>query len=206
MSDVYFDNKKLPRPKRQYVAFIDIMGTKARMNKSVQECANYIFKFHSAVISSWREKPYKNVFVYPVMDGVYITTAKREDMENIVLRIFRYLCDGINSNNDINYLYVVRGAIAYGEVTHGHSVPYDASKAFEMNLGYKDNILLGKAMIDAYANEDKAAPFGIYIHESAIKQNDDKKRQSGSFPPNWKWFQSEKLKIEAEMVDALVKN
>ena len=45
------------------------MGTQLRMNKSVKECATYIFKLHSAIISSWREKAYKNDFVYPVMDA-----------------------------------------------------------------------------------------------------------------------------------------
>lgn len=196
MSSVYFNNKKLPAPKREYVAFIDIMGTQLRMNKSVKECATYIFKLHSAIISSWREKAYKNVFVYPVMDGAYITASRQDDMQNILTRIYRALYDEMKTE-DINYIYPVRGAIAYGEVIHGHTVPYTASKAFEMNLGYKDNILLGRAMIDAYQNESNAAPFGIYLHDSAIKRDEtDNKKGYGVFSSDWKWFNNKDLKVE----------
>lgn len=202
MANVYFNNKKLPTPKREYVAFVDIMGTQARMNKSVKECATYIFKLHSAIISSWREKAYKNVFVYPVMDGAYITSSSKEAMENILLRIFRSLYEEMKNSDDIDHMYLVRCAVAYGEVIHGHTVPYDASKAFELNLGYKDNILLGKAMIDAYRSECLAAPFGIYIHESALKHGDD--RRYGCFSEGWKWYTSDNLKLEDELASNLM--
>ena len=88
MADVFFNNKKLPTPKREYVAFIDIMGTKNHMKNSVQTTANYIFKLHAAVLTAWRNEKYKNVFVYPVMDGAYITATTKEDMEKILVRIY----------------------------------------------------------------------------------------------------------------------
>ena len=93
MSDVFFDERKLPKTRNEYVAFVDIMGTQTHMKKSVRETANFIFKLHSAIISAYREKPYKNVFVYPVMDGAYITSGNIEDMKNILLRIYRSLAE-----------------------------------------------------------------------------------------------------------------
>ena len=192
MADIFFNARKLPNPKNEYVLFIDIMGTQTHMNHSVKETANFIFKLHSAIISSWREKAYKNVFVYPVMDGAYITAGTKEDIENIIVRIYRGLAKNFLKEELKQYLYMIRGGLAYGEIIHGHNVPYNASKAFEMSLGYKDNILLGNAMIYAYKSEGLASPFGIFVHESAIKQAN---KRFGAFSSNWKWFESETLKM-----------
>jgi len=191
--DVFFNEKELPKPRYEYVFFIDIMGTRNHMKKSVRETANYIFKLHAGIISAWREKPYKNVFVYPVMDGAYITSGSKENMINILLRVFRSLSEGFLKEINSSYLYLVRGSLSYGEVIHGHDVPYRASKAFEMSLGYKDEILLGSAMISAYDGERCAAPFGIYIDDSASR---GKENRGGSFKPDWKWFEDETLKVK----------
>ena len=196
MADIFFNERKLPKPRNEYVAFVDIMGTRTHMKKSVKETANFIFKFHSGIISAWRQKPYKNVFVYPVMDGAYITSSNKEDMINILVRVFRSLAMNFMDESNFSYLYLVRGAIAFGEVIHGHNVPYEASKAFEYNLGYKDHILLGSAMISAYDGEGKAAPFGIFIDETAQKGTGAK---SGAFYPGWKWFSDETLKIDKSL-------
>ena len=194
--DVYFNEKKLPRARNEYVAFVDIMGTRTHMKKSVRETANFIFKFHSAVISAYREKAYKNVFVYPVMDGVYITAGSKEDITNILVRVYRNLSQLFLKENDFSYLYLIRGSVAYGEIIHGHNVPYEASKAFESNIGYKDQILLGSAMILAYDGEGKAAPFGVYVDDSAIKHEIGK---YGAFSEKWKWFTDVSLKIEENL-------
>ena len=199
MSDIYFNADKLPTPKKEYVAFIDIMGTRTHMKCSVKETANFIFKFHAAVIAAYREKMYKNVFLYPVMDGIYITTGKKEDMINILLRVFRELAKCFVNEKDNYYKYLIRGSIAYGEVIHGHHIPYKASKIFEVDLGYKNQIILGSGMITAYDNESMAAPFGIQVDSSAIKMENDSKRQYGAFPSDWKWFKDEMLKIDENL-------
>jgi hypothetical protein len=91
MADIYFNERNLPKPRNEYVAFIDIMGARTHMKKSVKETVNFIFKLHSGIISEWRQKPCKNVFVYPVMDGAYITSSNKEDIINILVRAFRSL-------------------------------------------------------------------------------------------------------------------
>ena len=69
MADVYFNVRKLKgKAHKEYVAFVDIMGTRTHMKNSIYESANFIFKLHAAIISAWREKNYHGVFVYPVMD------------------------------------------------------------------------------------------------------------------------------------------
>lgn len=89
--------------------------------------------------------------------------------------------------------FIPRCGLAYGEIIHGHNVPYEASKVFEFDLSYKNNILLGKAMIDAYSSEGDASPFGIYVHKSAIKSGNN--RKSGVFPADWRWYNSKEIKI-----------
>ena len=197
MADVYFNVRKLKgKAHKEYVAFVDIMGTRTHMKKSVYESANFIFKLHAAIISAWREKNYHGVFVYPVMDGAYITARNKDDMINIMLRIYRELAKLFVKEQTQEHQYMIRGAIAYGEVIHGHDIPYGASKAFENSLGYKDHILLGSAMIAAYDGEGKAAPFGIYVDESAVRHEEaEGKRDYGSFCADWKWYQDNTLNL-----------
>lgn len=134
------------------------------------------------------------------MDGAYITARNKEDIENLVVRIFRSLSEVFLNEQNHRFLYLVRGSIAFGEVIHGHSVPYNASKALEMSLGYKDSILLGRAMMLAFDGESRASPFGLYIDDSAIKHDDGR---GGSFSREWKWYNSKALKVEANISQRL---
>lgn len=202
MRDIYFDNKKMPKPKKEYVAFIDLMGTKNHMNRSVMDASNFIFKLHAAVLSAWRKSPYMGVFAYPIMDGVYITSTNQENMEKLLVKIFSDLAEHFIAETEPQHKFIPRCGLAYGEIVHGHNVPYTASKVFEMDLSYKNNILLGKAMIDAYAGEGIAAPFGITVHESAIK-HDVPNRQFGAFSINWKWCESTKIKMQDDLANRL---
>ena len=198
MSDIFFDSRKLPRPKREYVAFLDIMGTKAHMTNSVYETANYIFKLHAAVLSAWRSEKYKNVFVYPVMDGAYITASNQGDIEKILVRVFDSLASIFLKEPNICRRFSIQAGLSYGETIHGHRVPYSASKVFELDLPYKNNILLGSAMIQAYELSSTASPFGIAIAESAQKHIHDQSRNYGSFHPGWKWHESKRIMINTE--------
>ena len=198
MSDIYFDSRKLPSPKREYVAFLDIMGTKAHMSFSVHETANFIFKLHAAVLSAWRSEKYKNVFVYPVMDGAYITASNRENIEKILVRVFDSLASIFVNEPNISKRFSIQAGLSYGKTIHGHRVPYDASKIFELDLPYKNNILLGPAMIEAYEYSSTASPFGIAISESAQKHLHDGSRNNGSFQAGWKWHKSKRIKINTE--------
>lgn len=198
MAQIYFDGKQLPRAQRRYVAFVDIMGTQAHMTKSTVIAANFIFKLHAAVLDAWKNEKYEDVFVYPVMDGAYITAARKEDIEKIIVRVFSGIAELQIGEKNPAHRFIVRGSIAFGEVIHGHHVPYSASKVFEIDLNYKNNILLGPAMILAYSGEGKAAPFGIYIDSSAIDNGNGR-----GFSANWKWHISKALKIKENIQQKL---
>lgn len=194
MAQIFFNGKLLPPASKRYVAFVDIMGIQTHMLKSTATAANFIFKLHSAILDAWRNEKYQNVFVYPVMDGAYITAAKKSDIEKIVVRIFKGIAEIQITESNPSHWFIIRGSIAFGEVIHGHHVPYAASKVFEKDLGYKNNILLGPAMISAYRGEEKAAPFGIYLDDSAINQESGR-----GFSESWKWYGSTALTLDSEI-------
>lgn len=202
MSDVYFNSKKLPTPSNEYVAFIDIMGTRNHMCRSINVAANFIFKLHAAVVSAWRKPAYQGVFVYPIMDGVYITSRTKKNMKKTLVKIYSKLAELFINETDILHQFIPRCGLAYGKVIHGHDVPYQASKVFELDLGYRNNILLGQPMINAYEGEEKAAPFGIHVHETAKKQTGSE-TQFGAFPDDWKWYNSREMKVDDDLVGKL---
>lgn len=202
MAQIYFDGKQLPKANKNYVAFIDIMGTKSHMTRSTVTAANFIFKLHAAILDAWRNEKYQDVFVYPVMDGAYITAARKEDIEKIIVRIYSGIAElQIKEPNPV-HRFIIRGSVAFGEVIHGHNVPYSASKVFETDLSYKNNILLGPSMISAYSGESQASPFGVFIDDSAVDRGNGK-----GFSPSWKWYNSKVIKIKnglsAELKDAV---
>lgn len=187
MSQIYFDGTQLPKAKRKYVAFVDIMGTQSHMTRNTKTTANFIFKLHAAFLDAWKNEKYRDVFVYPVMDGAYITAARKEDIEKIIVRVFSGIAELQIKEGNPRHRFIVRGSIAFGEVIHGHHVPYSASKVFETDLSYKNNILLGPAMISAYSGESQAAPFGVYIDDSAVGRG---------FSADWKWYKSKAIKVK----------
>lgn len=194
MAQIFFNGKLLPPASKRYVAFVDIMGIQTHMLKSTATAANFIFKLHSAILDAWRGEKYQDVFVYPVMDGAYITAAVKSDIEKILVRIFKGIAEIQITESNPSHWFVIRGSVAFGEVIHGHHVPYEASKVFEKDLGYKNNILLGPAMISAYRGEAKAAPFGIYLDDSAINHGSGR-----GFPKKWKWYDSTALTLDNEI-------
>ena len=70
---------------KEYVCWIDIMGTKNTMSESFQKAANYILKFHSSVIDIVKDE--EGVSYYPLMDGIFITTPNNATIRKIIDKI-----------------------------------------------------------------------------------------------------------------------
>lgn len=184
MSIDYFNSKYLPEEKTEYVCIIDILGTKEKMKASIHHAANYIFKLHATILGCWRELKYRDISVYPIMDGAYITASDKNHMLSLVSDIFKHLVSYL-FKHDFKYWYLVRCSIAYGQTIHGRDIPYMASNEFEARVGYKEQLLIGSAMIAAYYGEGKAAPMGVYIDDSAH-----------DIPNDWKWYSGFQDKVK----------
>ena len=72
----YFDASKLPIPDNEYVAWIDVMGMRANLSKSLPVSANFVFKLHSAVLDT----PHTGIQLYPVMDGVFAVGDDKDEV------------------------------------------------------------------------------------------------------------------------------
>ena len=163
---ISFNANLLPQsPTPEYVAWVDVMGIQSSMSRSLNVSGNFIFKLHIAALQS----THTNVSLYPIMDVLYATSATQQDMLTFLRELFSSIADEFINATRPEFRFIIRGALAYGPVIHGNSVPANISfsQAFQDNQLYKDSILLGLPMIQANQSEKNAPPFGIFVHESA---------------------------------------
>ena len=178
MSKIYFNDKDFPDMKNEYVLWVDIMGTKNSMSSSVKTCTFFICRLHAAILGAAS----RNIHVYPVMDGAYVTSESDKEMADFIKKLFNALSDTLIEEENDFHRFLVKGALAYGPITHGKDIPSSCSKGFGDNRAYVDSILLGMPMIQASKGEKKAPPFGIFCDESA-------RIASHIFEHRWhKWF------------------
>lgn len=193
----FFDAKKLPTAKNEYVCFIDIMGIQSKMSHSINQSSNFIFKLHAIILEIWRTSTYKSISVYPIMDGAYITSSNKSEMLNFLTYIYNSLVKNLLREEDFKYWFWIRAALAYGETIHGRNIPYDASYEFSTRVGYKEQLLIGEPMILAYSKEREAAPMGIYIDNSANSKHQ-------GIPLDWRWFKNTYIKIDSLQIKLFV--
>lgn len=180
----FVNDTAIPKATNEYVCWIDIMGTKGKMENSVNTCAIFILKFHSAILAA-KQKGCQ-IKLYPVMDGVYITSESSTDLQNALVHIYTELGDLFLNEKTFHHKFLVKASIAYGPVIHGSNIAKTVSNEFSNADDYKQSLLLGLPMIQAITGEQSAPPFGVFIHESARAFC-----KSGEFPfafKWWKWF------------------
>ena len=139
------------------------MGTQGSMSRSLRKSANFIFKIHITALES--QTP--TIQLYPVMDGLYVVSDHQGDMLDFLERMFSRLADLFVSTPDMQHRFIVKGSLAYGPVVHGSSLLPAASATLVNNQNYRNALLLGMPMIQAYLGEKKAPPFGVFVNESA---------------------------------------
>lgn len=183
----YFNADRMPNSRKEYVAFIDIMGIQSKMIHSTKQASNYIFKLHATLLEAWRIRGYKTISIYPIMDGAYITSTKKDDMLNLLTAVYNSISMALLCEDKYQFWYMVRASVAYGDVIHGRDIPYDACLEFSSRVGYKEQLLISPAMIEAYKGERDAAPMGINICNSASSRNNGIKI-------TWKWYSNPNIK------------
>ncbi len=159
--------RKLSFKNNEYVCWIDIMGTRNIMSESVSKAANSIFKLHSCVMDCIDEDG--DATFYPLMDGVFITSPNYGKIFLIIDKLFSRFADIFLTTPNHEHLFVVKGSLSYGPIMHGCDITDEMCEMMVCNDTYKQFILLGLPMIQAYNVEATAPPFGIFIHESARK-------------------------------------
>lgn len=98
----------------EWVAWVDVMGVASYMERKPNFAAGDMFKFHEAVIN--RRVP--EVKLYPLMDGVYLSTASTDALRNFLSGLMSDVIDHDCATQSPGYWVVIRGGIAHGEVIH----------------------------------------------------------------------------------------
>ncbi len=165
---IFFDSALVRDPEYDYVCWLDVMGTGNQMLRSLPIAANFIYKLQCAVLEGAEEVGFdQGVRLYPVMDGVYITSQRRETLQAILNQALCRVAITFLKEQTPFHQFLVRGAIAFGPVYHGCDLDPKTSYVMARHKVIRDSMLMGLPMAQAYRDEGSAPPFGIAVHSSA---------------------------------------
>lgn len=141
------------------------MGTSAIMSESFEKATNFIIRFHATCLQS--TKDIDGIKCYPLMDGIFITSQDVNIIKRAINAIFQSLSEIFCEEDVFDHQFIVRSAIAKGGMSFGENIDENVCSVISSDNEYKASLLFGMPMIQAYKAEEKAPPFGVYIHESA---------------------------------------
>lgn len=159
----FFDASQLPAASPAYVVWIDVMGVQATLSRSIMIAANFVGKLHAAV----QQTPHGGIELFPVMDGVFATTTSQAALFQFIPGVFERLAATFVHTPDHKHRFLSKAAIAYGPTIAGSAIPAAASQVLAASPDYRDSILLGMPMVQAFRGERLAPPFGVFVDESA---------------------------------------
>lgn len=178
----FFDSNGLPQSQDAYVAWLDVMGVRGWMLRSLPVTANFIFKLHVAAL----EEKQAGMTLYPVMDGVYAVSPDINTLRTFLAQVFVRLACLFNATGQHEHQFLVKGAVAFGPVIHGSGIAAASSASLAAAPQYRDSILMGMPMVFALQSEPHAPPFGVYVHDSARQLLTPQERKRSHCW--WPWF------------------
>lgn len=201
---IYFDSNDI-KEKRYYIAWVDIMGTAQKLAISLSVGGNFICKLHMCAKKCKNDLcelsgHNKELILYPIVDGMYVASDDLKVMKKFLSILFDRLASIFISERKFYHKFIIRAAISYGIMALGNNI------VSGIDDDIKPFILLGKPLYDANSSESNAAPFGIFIHESARRASfktvsDDSKE--GFESAWWRWFLEKPLKEKSKIKDEL---
>lgn len=165
---ITFNDDQLGAPELKYVLWVDIMGIKEKMSRSLHQSANFIGKFHSVVSSCGGP----GITIYPVMDGAYVTFDDQEKAESnvkdCIVKVYTELLHEFVGEKELLHRFLIRGGLAYGPVYPGTRLNKSVVPSF-----YQDPsvLLLGFPVVQAHICESHAAPFGVCVDDSVLSKS-----------------------------------
>lgn len=193
----YVNDKVIPTASNEYVLWVDIMGTKNKMFSSVKTASIFMLKLHTAILQNLTS----DLIAYPLMDGAYITSKSKNAMTCFITKLFASIGKDISQQKDIQHVFLIKAALAYGPVINGKEIGAGVNAIFTSNEIYKNSILIGLPMVQAFNSESSAPPFGIYIHESARAFSSQE--ETPFVHKWWKWYLTDQRIWKMKDSDAL---
>jgi hypothetical protein len=145
-------------------------------------------KIHAAALLAERRS--KGLEVNPVMDGVYAYASEKRVIEGWLSDVLSSLANAFIQERVASSRFMVRAGLAFGPLVPGKALA-EGAQILRDNQDYLRATAIGMAISHAYEAEGRAAPFGVYIHESARAFAPRKK---GSYPYRsnlWRWFEED---------------
>jgi len=171
----------------RYVVWIDIMGARAKLLRSVRTAAIPIMKLHVAALTAVRKNKKTPLELFPMIDGIYIVSQEADPVRFFFSDVFRSMAAEFLAV-ELWERSVVRAAVAYGPVILGRECKAGAQILQEST--YSDSMLIGMPLVQAFVSQTNAPPFEIYVHESARAF-----APAGSKPLShilWRWWLTDK--------------
>jgi hypothetical protein len=181
---IFFNPESLPASYPAYVAWLDVMGSKSAMSQSLMRSAQYIGRLHVAILMNRKKS---GLFTSPFMDGAYVRSDYQRTMLDFLWGVFEELAYDFLTAREHRHRFMPRCGLSFGHIIQGTDISTHVSiilGAFT-NVVYREGIYLGFPMVQAYASESQAAPFGIAIHESARSFSHDVERPLAGLW--WRW-------------------
>ncbi len=163
MTPPYINLDSLPNPIKQYVAWIDIMGTKSFYEKTNKSPMLYILKLHACAEAATKSK--NGLRYYPAADGLFLTHNERTPLLEVVKEIFQEIALDVINTRKIEYRYMIRAGIVHGEINHGSDISLDQQQ-LPLTNALRQSLVFGKALVDATEAEKGRPPFSATIHNS----------------------------------------
>jgi len=160
-NDLFFNASVLPA-KNHYVAWVDMMGTRNAMSHSLASSTNHIGRLHAAIIRSKNN----NIRVYPMMDGAYIVCEEFGPIKNMLDGTFTLCANYFSSTDRPEHRFMIRASLSFGPVIDGADISAPCNAELAKTEFYKQSLLFGMPVIQAFKSDNFAPPFGIYLHES----------------------------------------
>src|SRR5205809_4868924 len=109
-----FKQPQMKAPTNEYVCWLDVMGSRNIMRRSMSFAANFVMKLHIACLDTWKSEP--KVELYPMVDGVYACSKNLVELLAFVKLVYRSLAMEFVSEDNPLYRFMVRGGVSFGLV------------------------------------------------------------------------------------------
>lgn len=193
---VTFPNDK-PQLEAEYVCWIDIMGMKSLLSRSVITATIIISRFQKLL--NEEEKNVPKIKIYPVMDGAYLTCKNYQTLKECISRVYTRLAWEFIGEEKFYQKFIIKSCIAFGLIGHGEQVQNN-------DFSNKTSLVFGLPIIQAYVDEKKAPPFGIFIHQSArANANPNENSEYEPIPRRWEIWYSEEDEVAQKLWESLEK-
>lgn len=198
----YFDVTRMKPVTVEYVCWFDVMGSNSNMLRSMSIAANFVMKLHIAALRAKREITDPELELYPMIDGIYACTPQQARILAFANRLFSCVALAFIFEENPLYRFTVRAGLSFGPICKGRGA-IECSPDLKQHRDYCDRILLGMPLSQAYDSEKRAAPFGLYLHESTrafAPEGSDV--LSGT---HWKWWKFYNKKGDPQIATELRK-